>query len=100
MVAVWVHVYYHTGKKNASCLFSIVTILTGSGKLTILTNTFCPPFTEHILQHNKKKVIVILLVIAFILTIGVGAWIASAVLVYSKSVTIQTHDQVHYGVGY
>ena len=46
-----------------------------------------PPFAEDIKKHKMRHVYVPL-VIAFVLTFfGVGLWIASPVLVYSKSTT-------------
>ena len=46
-----------------------------------------PPFADDIKKHEMRCVYVVL-VIAFVLTfVGIGLWIASPVLVYSKSIT-------------
>ena len=48
-----------------------------------ISNMLCPPFAENVKDRRKKKGLIALLVIAFLLTvIGVGLWIALAVIVY------------------
>ena len=92
--AVWAHVYFHKGKE---ILFLLVMTLTGReetyyGHLKVYLSSFA----EDIKKHNKKKEVIALLVIAFILTFfGLGLGITSAVLVHSKSVTQAMNLKVH-----
>ena len=89
-LAVWAHVYYHISKEQ-------VVSSDWNGKTYFLVTL--SPFAENIKNfeyREKCTVFVVLLIAIFLTIIGIGLWVASAVLIYSKSTSqeLQRYQRV------